>query len=56
MVYDGAEQGAMAGRPEFARWYGDHYLKKYPRPPRDERPLTPDEAAAAGLDFVHSED
>ena len=56
VVYDGAERGAMAGRPEFARWYSDHYLKRYPRPPRDERPVTPEEAARGGLDFVHSED
>ena len=56
VVYDGAEQGAMAGRPGFARWYGDHYLKKYPRPPRDERPITADEAALGGLDLVRSED
>jgi len=56
VVYDGAERGAMVGRPAFARWYGDHYLKRYPRPPRDERPVTPEEAARGGLDFVHSED
>ena len=49
VVYDGAEQGAMAGEPAFRDWYRERYLARLPRPPRDESILSDEEARGAGF-------
>ena len=53
VVSDGAEQGAMAGTPSFAAWYRDEYPGRLPRPPRDESPITDEEAARARFGVTH---
>lgn len=54
VVYDNVFMGAMRGQPGFATWYTDRFLSRYPRPPRDERPLTGEECSGSGFQFVHS--
>lgn len=38
-VYNTWFAGRMVGEPRFGGWLQDRYLKKYPVPPRDSRPL-----------------
>jgi SAM-dependent methyltransferase len=54
VVYDNVFMGAMRGQSGFATWYADQFLSRYPRPPRDERPLTVEECSGFGFQFVHS--
>ena len=51
-VYDGAEQGAMIEEPSYRAWYVNQYLSRFPRPPRDERPITDEEAANYGFELL----
>lgn len=56
VVYDNNILGIMEEDDRFETWYRDSYLKKYPKPPRDESPITREEAVGYGFEFVHSED
>ena len=55
-VYDGAEMGAMVGNDDFAVWYRDEYLRRLPRPPRDESRIEAAEAANGGFELVRHQD
>lgn len=44
-IYDGAEQGQMVDTPAYADWYSQ-YQSRLPRPARDERPVTTQDAEA----------
>ncbi len=55
VIYDNTIQGSMADEPAFAPWYTGQFLHLYPKPPRDERPLTPEECRVCGFSFVHQE-
>lgn len=48
IIYNHAFAGEMACNSAFARWNED-YLRRYPSPPRDARPLAPTDLAAAGF-------
>lgn len=50
-VYNHAFRGEMACNPRFADW-NKTYLRRYPTPPRDTRPLTSDDAEFAGFEYV----
>lgn len=50
-VYDGSEQGSMVECPAYAQWYQQQYQVRLPRPARDERPLTGEEAAEHGFEL-----
>jgi SAM-dependent methyltransferase len=55
VVYDNGNQGSMKGNAEFSEWHGA-FLEQYPKPPRDESPITPEEARGYGFEFVSSEE
>lgn len=48
MIYNHGFAGEMACSPGFAAWH-EQYLQHYPSPPRDGRPLSPEEARTAGF-------
>ena len=56
VVYDGGDLGRMVGADEFGRWHQREYRKRLPRPPRDERPVTEDDAQAHGFGIILSDD
>ena len=51
VIYDIYILGMMEEDAQFASWYRYDYLTRYPKPPRDETPITPEEADEYG--FVH---
>jgi len=55
VVYDNTILGIMEEDSDFENWYQGTYLQKFPKPPRDESPITKEEARGYGFDFVHSE-
>lgn len=56
VVYDNTIRGKMDGDEGFSRWYTEGYLRRYPKPPRDESPITAAEATTYGFAFVHAQD
>ena len=56
IIYDGAEMGTMVGNESFGTWYRQEYLRRLPRPPRDESPIEGLEAQSAGYELVSQED
>ena len=55
VVYDNTILEIMEEDSHFKNWYQEVYLKKFPKPPRDESPMTKEEARAYGFEFAHSE-
>ena len=55
VIYDNVLMGTRQGQPDFGTWYVSQFLSQYPRPPRDERPLTVEACAGFGFQFAHSE-
>lgn len=55
IIYDNAFAGAMREEPSFAEWVRTAYLRRYPSPPRDRRPLTDADAATYGFRVVGEE-
>jgi SAM-dependent methyltransferase len=55
VVYDNTILGIMKENDGFKIWYDNVYLKKYPKPPRNESPITGEEAVQYGFEFVRSE-
>jgi SAM-dependent methyltransferase len=51
VIYDHGFAGEMACNPAFAQWHAT-YLRRYPSPPRDKRPLSPAELHAAGFQLL----
>ncbi|NKB68469.1 MAG: methyltransferase domain-containing protein [Candidatus Latescibacteria bacterium] len=56
LVYDNTILGEMAEDPAFATWYQTVYLRRYPRPSRDESPLDAAEYRPYGFEFSAAED
>ena len=56
IIYDNTILGIMEDDDRFEKWHHDEFSKEYPRPPRDESPISRKAAAAYGFDFVFSED
>ena len=56
IVYDNVFCGQIREEPAFAEWFAQEFLSRYPKPPRDERPLTEAECAEFGYRFSYSED
>ena len=55
IVYDNTILGIMKEDDRFSTWYEKDYLTRCPKPPRDESPMTPQEAAEYGFEFKTSE-
>jgi SAM-dependent methyltransferase len=55
VIHDNFFLGRMKENPKFERWQTEEYLKRYPVPPRDNRPLTPEVAGRHGLLFLKEE-
>lgn len=55
IIYDNLFHGHIRESPAFADWYTRDFLTRYPKPPRDERPLGAAECYAYGLQFAHAE-
>lgn len=56
VVYDNFFSGKMKENVEFEHWYRDHYLTRYPSPPRDRHPFMDEEAENHGFRFVEREE
>ncbi len=52
VVYDIYILGVMEDNDNFGQWYQNEYLGKYPKPTRDESPITDKEAQEYG--FIHN--
>lgn len=55
VIYDNTFPGEMQENPEFREWQQEHYAR-YPRTHRDTSPFGPDEAGAAGFDYLQREE
>jgi SAM-dependent methyltransferase len=55
VIYDNDILGIMVGDTRFENWYHNAYLKKFPRPPRDESPILEEEAAGYGFKLEFTE-
>ncbi len=55
VIYDNVFRGTMQGHSGFGAWYAEQFLSRYPKPPRDERPITTAECSEFGFSFAHSE-
>jgi hypothetical protein len=45
----------MHDHSAYSRWYQEQYLSRYPKPPRDESPLTIPECDSHGFHIVNEE-
>ena len=48
--------GQMLGNDEFAEWVTQVYDRRYPSPPRNSSPMTPEVSQEHGFRFAHEED
>jgi ubiquinone/menaquinone biosynthesis C-methylase UbiE len=55
IVYDNFFQGQMAENQEFQAWYQEHYLSKYPPPPRSRAAFTDEDSEQAGFRLLDQE-
>ena len=55
VIYDNFFLGRMRENSDFERWTKEEYLTRYPVPPRDNRPLTPEVAGRHGFLCVEEE-
>ena len=55
IIYDNYITEDMHDNPGYTRWYQGQYLTRYPKPPRDESPLTVSECDSHGFHFVNEE-
>ena len=55
IVYDNFFQGQMAENQEFQVWYKEHYLSKYPPPPRSRVAFTEEDSEQAGFHLLGRE-
>lgn len=54
-IYWNDFHGKMIENPEFTRWTRESYLTRYPKPPRNDQPLTEENARTCGFAFVGRE-
>ncbi len=50
--YNDGFSGEMEGNAAYGEWNRQHYVRRFPAPPRDTAPFTDDDAAAVGLAAV----
>jgi SAM-dependent methyltransferase len=55
VIYDNSVTDEMHGNTAYTRWYREQYLCRYPKPPRDESPVTQSECQPYGLYLVKAE-
>lgn len=55
IIYDNFITDQMREHVAYTRWYQEQYLSRYPKPPRDETPLTPSECETYGFHFMKEE-
>jgi len=61
VIYHDGFTGRMKGNSNFEKWNREHYLRRYPPPPRNKQTFTETDAAAYGFvpsgldDFIHEE-
>ncbi|MSP20674.1 MAG: class I SAM-dependent methyltransferase [Alphaproteobacteria bacterium] len=48
-IYNDGFSGQMIGNPAYGEWNKTQYVARFPTPPRDQRPLADEQAAAAEL-------
>jgi SAM-dependent methyltransferase len=55
LVYTNGFKGVMRENPAFRSWAWEAYPERFPAPPRNSEPLTPEEAAGSGFAFTGEE-
>ena len=50
--YNDGFSGELEGNAAYGEWNRQHYVRRFPTPPRDTAPFTDDDAAAVGLATV----
>lgn len=55
VIYDIYILGMMEENDHFESWYHNDYLKRYPKPPRDESPITNEDAEEYGIVQIATE-
>jgi SAM-dependent methyltransferase len=53
-LYNNWFGGAVRDNSAFAEWWREHYLVRYPSPPRRGHPLSEAEAGRSGFEFVEN--
>ena len=48
-IYNDGFSGKMHGQPAYEQWNREHYVRRFPTPPRNYSPMTTDEAAGYGF-------
>ncbi len=51
LIYDHGITDQMVGNSAYTQWFQNQYLRRYPKPPRNETPITAREAANYGFQF-----
>ena len=52
LIYSNGFRGIMRENPAFQNWGQKTYIEHFPIPPRDSKPLTPEEAKGNGFVFI----
>ncbi len=55
ILYDNFITERMRENAGYTQWYQEQFLSRYPKPPRDETPLTPSECEGFGFHFDQEE-
>ncbi|MCP4398645.1 MAG: class I SAM-dependent methyltransferase [bacterium] len=55
IIYDNFITEHMREYAAYERWYQDEYLQRYPKPPRDETPVTQEECGIHGFQLSKAE-
>ena len=55
ILYDNFITDHMRESDAYTQWYQEQFLSRYPKPPRDETPLTPSECEGYGFHFSEEE-
>ncbi|CAB1060769.1 hypothetical protein D1BOALGB6SA_5536 [Olavius sp. associated proteobacterium Delta 1] len=55
IIYENFITEDMHDNPAYTRWYQEQYLTRYPKPPRDESPLTLSECGSYGFNIINDE-
>ena len=55
ILYDNFITDYMRENDAYTQWYQEQFLSRYPKPPRDETPLTPSECEGYGFHFSQEE-
>jgi SAM-dependent methyltransferase len=55
LIYNNGFTGIMRENLAFQNWSQNAYPKRFPTPPRDSKPISPEEASDSGFDFIKKE-